>query len=309
MAEAWQLIETRGQQTLGVWGTFDPTFKVGDVTFAAHSTAVAALEPLAQLVTDQDTVVNAARALRDVNLDLVQDMNVRMPRKLSGDLPKGDPLHHDIDLLRGIRLTSEDRNEERGLKVHSLWKKYNERQTTQMPPKPVLIVGGITVESFGSALGQLEPNDQTVEDELAERRKRASALTDAMEEVDVNNKRWYASWSGEFAVGTPEHDALAQIDTGSPTPLPTALEIEGVAWDGASAAMVSYVPGGGDHSTTQTLQFQSPTDASFGHDVPVTQPSQLVTDSAFLPTGIYQFRTITSNSVGDTISAEWSITK
>ncbi len=41
-----------------------------------------------------------------------------------------------------------------------------------------------------------------------------SALRTLADRVDRNNKRWYAAWQGTFPVGTPENDALSQIETG-----------------------------------------------------------------------------------------------
>jgi hypothetical protein len=32
MAEFWQAVHIRGQQTIGVWGTFSPAFQVGSLT-------------------------------------------------------------------------------------------------------------------------------------------------------------------------------------------------------------------------------------------------------------------------------------
>jgi len=41
MAEFWQAVHIRGQQTIGVWGTFSASFQVGSVTLALHTADVA----------------------------------------------------------------------------------------------------------------------------------------------------------------------------------------------------------------------------------------------------------------------------
>ncbi len=309
MSETWQSVESRGQSTLGVWGTFAPGFTVGTITLASHTADVNGIAPKAQLVVNQDSVLNAARATRDGGVELINDLIVRLPKKLDGELPRGDALHHDLELLRSIRPTGIESMEKRGQKVVSVWKAYNDRLAAAIPSKPAFLVGGHALADLMGALTALVTREQAVEDVQSEQRKRVSALNVLRDTVDAGNKRWYAAWQGEFLAGSAEINALNQITTGSPTLPPTALQIAGMTDLGPQTVGVSYVTGGGDHASLIVLQYKLPNDNDFGHDVTADLNGQQVVDPTFDGVGIITFRTRATNATAEALSQEATITK
>jgi hypothetical protein len=236
----------------------------------------------------------------------IKDLSTRLPRKLDGDLPADDPFHGDLDTIRGVEMTSPDTIAERGRMVLSLWNKYNARLAAQSPPVAALTVGGLTAGDLDAALTALPEKTQAVEDQKAALSDRRSELRTLAATVDTDNKRWFAAWQGEYSTGTPENDALSQIDTGPVTPAPSALEISTATATAATTARLTYTAGGGAHATTLALQWKLPTDAEFGNDTPVVQPHQDVTNPAFAGK-LVTFRTVATNSVDSTISAEKTV--
>lgn len=216
MSMNWQVIQQRGQETLAVWQTFAPAFTVGALTFASHQTNVQALPAASQAMQTQQDALDAARAARDATAGTVRDLAVRLPRKLDGDLPPGDALHGDLEDIRTIEMTGLDTVLLRGQRTISLWTKVNARHAAATPPVPAVTVGGGTLANLTAAAAGLPGAEQEVENERSELSDRRSDLRTLAATVDSANKRWYAAWQGEFPAGTPEGDALSQIDTGSP---------------------------------------------------------------------------------------------
>ena len=104
MSDCWQPILQRNQDTCGVWGTHAPAFTVGELTLALHQTDGTQLAVLAQLKTDQEGVVDAARDARDANQALLSGLGIRVPRLLEGALPVGDALLDDVAAVQGMPL-------------------------------------------------------------------------------------------------------------------------------------------------------------------------------------------------------------
>jgi len=212
----WQQILLRAQQSLAVWQQHSPTFKVGALTLAAHQADAAALAPAGQSAEDEQDVVDDARAARDAAQAAVSSMNVRLPRKLDGELMPDDPFHADLEDIRAVD-SSDSRASTltRGQKVVALWKKVNARNAAASPVLPALTVGGTTLAAFQAQVEGLPGLQQTVENKEAGLRDKRGDLRRLASKVDTNNKRWYAAWQGEFPAGTPEGDALSQITTES----------------------------------------------------------------------------------------------
>jgi hypothetical protein len=210
---AWQHILSRAQQSLAVWQQHSPAFKVGTLTLAAHQGDVTALSPAGQTAADAQDAVDDARAAREAAQAAVASMNTRMPRKLDGELLPDDPFHGDLEDIRTLPSDSGPNIQARGQKVVALWKKVNARNAAATPVLPALVVGGVTLAAFTAQVEGLPGLQQTVEDKEASLRDARGDLRTLASRVDSNNKRWYAAWQGEFPAGTPEGDALAQIET------------------------------------------------------------------------------------------------
>ena len=162
MSETWQTIQERGQQSVGVWGQWNPTFTVGDDTLTILDTRVQALPGAAQAVKTQEDAVDDARAARNTRVALITLLAVQMPRKLDGDLTEEDPYHKDLLDIRGTEITGIDTAQTRGQMVFSLWTKLNARLAAETPAKPALLVGGKTVANLDTAMTELPGKEQAV---------------------------------------------------------------------------------------------------------------------------------------------------
>ncbi|MCE9610053.1 MAG: hypothetical protein K8R23_07570 [Chthoniobacter sp.] len=300
MSTTWQLVHQRGQQTVAVWQHYADTFTVGTLTLNNFNSAVAALPTMSQAVATQQDALDDARAARDATAATIRDLAVRMPRKMDGDLVATDALQDDLRDVRVIEMNGLESIMMRGQRVLSLWKKYNLRLVAAA--QPALLVGGTAAAALETALGQLPVLTQQVEDARSVLGDARNALRAQSALVDADSKRWYAAWQGEFAPGSAEIAALSQIDTGSPTPEPEALEIASLAAAGAGAVLVTYAADGGAHATTLVLEWKLPAEAEFGHAEPVARPAQTVTSPAFAGQ-LVAMRTLGSNSSGATPSA------
>lgn len=226
MSEYWEEIYHRGQQSIRVWNTFAPGFVFGEVTLAGHMTDVTGLQTKANERDVQQDVLDVARLSRDGNLKFMEDLCVRFPRKLEGDLAANDPLHAEIADLRDIVPDTADKIVQRTRRTVSLWNRINAQRAAAVPPQAAFQVGASIVAHLDTALANQNGLMQGVENERGKHTQKNEALRTLATKVDRNNKRWFAAWEGEFAAGSPERAALSLIDTGSPTPLPTVLEIQ-----------------------------------------------------------------------------------
>ena len=304
MPEFHDDIHSRGQQTIGVWGTFAPAFTVGPLTLALHTTDVAAILTAATARDTQQDAVDDARAVRDANFIFLSDLGVRAPRAIEGQIAVDDDLHREIADVRAIESTGQDSAQARIRRVISLWTRTNTKRAAAVPPLPALLVGTTTVAQLQTALDNHPGLMQNVENEKAELNRKRADLRNAASKVDKNNKRWFAAWEGNFAEGTPERDALSQIDTGPQTPVPSALEIGTVTAQAGGQFTVPFVAGGGAHATTELLLWQVVgVDAGFTHQVTLTGHSPKVIATGAAPGATVNFKTRESNSVGQTESA------
>ncbi len=298
--ESWQSVASRGQASTAVWRTHSPGFTVGEITLVLHQTDVDNLPVAAQAVVTQEDLVDTARNARDMVIDLIKDLAIRFPRKLDGELGARDPFHADLKHIRVVEMDGLDSVVTRGQRALSLWVKFNARRVAAGGTP--FLVGGSAVAVLSAALIDLPVKTQEVANEVSDLTDLRSDLLALKDKVDTNNKRWFAAWEGEFSVGSPERNALSQIDTGSPTPLPTVLEIAPplVAVDGTTV-QVNYAAGGGAHASVRMLQFHIVGEPEWGNEEPVTEPSQTVNNGAFA-LALVRFRTRVSNSTGEVFS-------
>jgi hypothetical protein len=302
MNDSWQTILQRQQQTNAVWTQHSPTFTVGGLTPAAHAADGALLEPRAQAVVTAEDAVDTARNARDAAVALITDLAIRAPRKMDGELAVRDPFHADLKHIRVVEITGLETAVTRGQRTLSLWEKLNARNAAAVPVLPPLLVGGKTVADLAAALAGLPALTQAVENQTSALNDRRSELQALKERVYSNNIRWYAAWEGEFLPGSPERAALSQIDTGSDTPQPKALEIDSLAAVDATTVQVNYAAEGGDHATTMLLYYYVVGQPEWGKSVAIQRPSQQVSDVDF-EQGLVRFRTTTANSTGEADSA------
>lgn len=302
MSEYWEPNYHRGQQTNGVCITFAPAFVWGEMTLAVHIADVTGLQTKANERDVQQDVLDVARLSRDGNLRFMEDLCIRFPRKLEGDLAAADPLHAEISDLRDVTPDTPDKIAQRTRRTISLWKRINALRAAQVPPVAAFQVGANVVADLETALNNQNTLMQGVENERGKLTQKSEALRALSTKVDVNNKRWFAAWEGEFPVGSPERAALSQIDTGSPTPLPTALEINTAVLVPPDKAAFTYVAGGGDHATSFKLVWKiEGVDADFTHEAVLNLLGQTVTVAGAAGKTV-SFKARATNSSGSTDS-------
>lgn len=305
MAEFSQEVHQRGQQTIAVWGTFDPAFQVGSLTRTAHTADVALLVTQADARGTQQDVLDDAMLVRDANFNAIRDIIVRVPQLIEATLEEDDLLQNDLDDVYAISPDSQASLQERARRVISLWTRANTVRAAKTPLLPVLLLGAVAVADLQTRLTNHPSLLQTVENERSELNQKKSELNATARRIDRNNKRWYAAWSKNFAVNSPENNALSQIDTGPTTPAPSAQEIDTLVASGNNVA-VTYLVGGGAHATNVVLLWQIVgTDPDFAHATPVVLTGQ--TAGPFLPGAVVNFKTRAANSTGDTDSEVKSI--
>lgn len=215
MNESWQTILARAQQSIAIWTQHAPSFTVGELTLAGHQGDAALLEPAGQAVVTQEDAVDTARNARDTTMEFLKDLAIRAPRKMDGEFSARDPFHADLRHIRVVEMTGLDTILTRSQRVLSLWQKLNTRNAAMVPLRPPFLVGGVAVAAFAAALASLPNKTQVVENMGSVLGDVRSDLLILKERVRLNNIRWYAAWQGEFVEGSPERNALSQIDTGS----------------------------------------------------------------------------------------------
>lgn len=308
MSEYWEDIYHRGQQSIGVWNAFAAAFAFGEVTKASHTTDTGALQTKANERDVQQDAVDVARDARDANLKFMEDLCIRFPRKLEGDLKPTDSLHKEISDLRNINPDAPDTIAARTRRSISLWNRVNAPLLAAVPPLPTFKVGGVEVGALQTALNNQNQLMQDVEDERGKLAVKREALRLLAAKVDDNNKRWFAAWEGEFASGSPERNALSQINTGSQTPLPEALEINTAVVNPPDQVVFTYVAGGGDHATSFKLVWKVETvDADFTHEAVLNLLGQTVTVAGAAGKTV-SFKARAMNSTGSTDSAVKQVT-
>lgn len=306
MAEFWEAVHIRGQQSIGVWGTFLPAFQVGSVTLALHTADVALILTHVNERDVQQDSVDDAIAARNLNFDFIHDIVVRTPQLIDATLDDADSLNNDLDDLFNVDPDRQHGCMERARRLISLWNRVNTKRAAMVPALPALTLGATTVANLQTALTNHPGLMQTVENERSELSQKKSQLQATSRRTDRNNKRWYAAWGNNFAEGSPENNALSQVDTEEGTNPPTALEIDTLTQTGLSVA-VAYVAGGGHHATSLILLYQIVgTDPDFGHATPVVLAGQTI--GPFTAGATINVKTRGTNSAGATESAVQTIT-
>lgn len=306
MQEFWEATHIRGQQTVAVWNAFAPAFTVSTVTRAAHAADVALL---LTHVNDRDVQQDAfddADAQARQNRAFIRDVTVRGPELIDANLDEGDLLKGEVKNVTAVEGRTEEGNLERARKLISLWTRVNAARAALVPPLPELKLGSITVAQLQAAVTNHPTLSQAVKDQDAGLSAKKSQLRQTEARVDKNNKRWYAAWAVNFVPGTPEHDALSQVDTEPGTNPPSALEIAAVVANGLNADL-TYVAGGGRHATSLRLLYKvNGVDADFAHPTSAILAGQ--TAGPFAAGQTVDFKTVAENSVGTTESAVKSVT-
>ena len=294
MAEFWEAVHIRGQQTDAVWFTHAPAKLVGTTTQAMHAADVG------QIMTDvdardvQEDVWDDAEKAVDLSFKFIHNIGVRAPAIFDETLEDDDPLNDDLDDIFREDPDTQHGAMKRARKVISFWNRMNAKRAAMTPPLPPVLVGTKAVADLQTALASHPGLMQTAENELAELNDKKDDLQKTARRVNRINKRWHRLWKNDFDEDSPERNALSQVDTEEGTNPPTAMEVNTLTQSGLLVAIV-YVAGGGRSATSLVVVWQVVgVDADFGHARPVILAGQTV--GPFTAGQTINFKTRASNS-------------
>ncbi len=89
-------------------------------------------------------------------------------------------------------------------------------------------------------------------------------------------------------------------------PLPGALQIITATAENATTARIEFAPSGAENATEIVLQWKLGASSLWENEIPATRPVQLLSDPSFEQATV-EFRCVTRNASGETISAEVSV--
>lgn len=250
MPAFWQIPETRGHQTHGVWKLV-PGFQVGGTDLAAHEEAMKDLREAAALVEERRNALDSRIGELAGEFEFFKMMNVAVAARLASEVGDEEGLRRDIGLL-GIKQSSRVKIEERALKTCAAWEKVDAFLAAQVPAQAAAVVRGLTAGGYRARWEGLPDLRNAREVAAGDLRTAMGDLRGAEAVLDGMNKRWYQAWKSEYPPGTPEGDALAGVDAEKGRRLPQVLEISAVAQEGLWL-VVSYVPKTGRHATVRDL--------------------------------------------------------
>lgn len=213
MPEPSQIARNRGLQSIAVWGEFNIDFTVGKLTHAIHTADV---DLITTHTTERDTAkddFDLAVSNRDTNITTLADLNIRVPHVIESSLEEESQLFNQFAEIYAIAGDSADDKQKRAGKVISLWKLYNTERAAQSPPLGELAVSDLAVTDMEDLLVNHPELIKGANDKKAIWTKKKSQLRITTTRVDKNNKRWFEAWDNNYAEGTPESDALNDIDT------------------------------------------------------------------------------------------------
>lgn len=254
MPKLWQIAYARAAQTQGVW-TLNSTFEIQGKTQDVHLTL---MEDTLLAATDTETADNtwdSAQVALNEEYSFFKSTNSAVFQRLDSEVPDTDALQKDIDQIGGIVQRSEPTIDDRTLRTVAAWKKVNATLAAAVPPRPAVVVRGITQATYETRWNFLPEKKMALEVAAAAWREKNNALGAQAKKLDRLNKDWYQAWKSEYPAGTPQGDALAGVDTEEGTALPQVLVIAAVVQQGLSLK-VTYDAASGKHATVKELLFQ-----------------------------------------------------
>lgn len=292
--EYWEPIRDRGNDTNAVWNEFNASFQVGTLTLAAHTTDVGAFEGMVQARDDAEDEYDQAIDAKDANLAILAGLNTRAVSVIRGNLEEGDRLALELADVSGMSNQGSGKIMARARKLSTLWKKVNVARVAAVPPLTEIEVGGVVVDAVDTALSANEPLLKAVSEKLSAWSSARSALKALATKVDKNNKRWYEAWSGNYPPGTPQNDALSQIDTESGDTEPPGAVTFSVMYDVAHAGF--HLDAEAEHASHFRVLRQGPGESDFIERA--ANAESPIADPATLP-GVYEFKLQARNSTAD----------
>ncbi len=156
MPEFHEVIHTRGQQTIGVWGTFASGLTVGALTLAQHTMDVAAIFTIAgERDTAQDDLDDARTAVKN-NFEQLADVVIRFSRAVEGQIEPTSDLHGELADCRAIEPNAPENAVARGRRVIKVVARVNAERAAATPPLLALTIKHAVAGQPDITLAQLQ---------------------------------------------------------------------------------------------------------------------------------------------------------
>lgn len=310
--EYWEITKARAIQTLPVWQQHLPTVTIGTSTPAILSTLIDGFEPLVQArVGAQDTYDAAFRAAQTA-LAAMRVLGVKVPQMIDGQLSENEAIMKDLKDVFRTQPRDEGSILKRLRELLPVWLRSNTALAALPGGMAPLIraVGGVayTVVGAQTLLDSYTGLIKVISDKQELLDKARSNLRAHDRDCDQLNKRFYKYAKATADAGTDLDNALNGITTEPSTPAPEPMEIDTITQGGEAGlqALVSFVPGGGDHATEKSVYFKIE-----GVDAEFTKTELDVSGNALGPFAVEQVvkvYTEVKNSAGTRTTAVRSIT-
>lgn len=311
--EYWEITKDRAQKTLPVWLNYVSTLKIGGLGPVDLEVFIDGYEPLVQQRTvAQDEADAAARAVQGALLKM-KILGTRVPAIIEGQLDEDESLMKDVDDLYAVNPRTESTILKRARMLYPVWLRANAVLAAMTPPQPpvtrVIQAMPYTVVTLKALLDDFTELVRAMEEKDTALNVVREGLRAHDRGCDRLNKRWYKVVKAQYDPGDEVYEALAQIPTEPSTPAPEVIEIDTVTQGGEEGlqVLVAYVPGGGAHATTKTVEWTLPGDAEpWTRTVPLDASGNAL--GPFAVGAAIQVRTKVENSVGTRTSAPRTIT-
>ncbi len=260
--EYWEITKARAIQTYPVWQQHLPTVTIGTSTPATLSALIDGFEPLVQArVAAQDNFDAAFRAAQTA-LAAMRVLGVKVPQMIDSQLSEDEVVMKDLKDVFRTPPRDEGSILKRLRELIPVWLRAN----TALAALPggmaplIRVVGGVAYTAV-AALALLDSYNglvNVISDKKVLLDTSRSDLRAHDRDCDQLNKRFYKYANAVADEGTVLKEALGGITTEPSTPAPEPIEIDAITQGGEEGlqALVSFVPGGGDHATEKSVYFK-----------------------------------------------------
>ena len=311
--EFWEVTKARAQETLPVWTQYVPTLKIGGKTKSDLEALIDGFEPLVQARTmAQDDYDAACRAGQDALLRM-KLLGTKVPQIIDAQLSENAALLKDLDDVYKTSPRAEGTILKRLRDLLPVWERADAALAAMTPPEPP-IQRKIGTTLYTAALAQTLLDSYTnvvkaVKNEEKDLELARAALREHDRVADQLNKNWYQVVKASSDPGDPVYEALEGITTEPSTPAPDTIDIDTVLQGGTEGlqALVTYLPGGGAHATTQLVKWMVVgVDLDFTHSAPLDEGGNAL--GPFTVGQVVRVLTEVSNSSGTRTTAARTIT-
>ena len=253
MATYSQIVLVRAGETQGVWA-LDAAFTGGGHTKDEHASLISSVSFKRAAKDTAAGVTAAAEGVVALEHEFFKSINVPIADRLASEVTDNAALLQRVEEAR-IRPAAKADIERRSELTFVVWKEVNAARAALVPPKPAIVVRGVTQAAYETRYEGLLAKKTIVDTKDGLLTAARTAERSAARQLDLWNKSWYLAWKSEFPEGTEKGDALSNVHTPEGTPVPGILVITGVTQTGLSLA-VAYDPETGEHASVLELLYK-----------------------------------------------------